>query len=640
VGALLAFGACTASAQEAPTSRSRSPDVETLVVTGSREPLPIAGLPGSVDVIPGAEIETGRFDGVLEVLRHRAGLHAEQPGARGSRASVYVRGLDPNHVLVLIDGVVVNDPTNARGGSFDFSTLGVDDVDRIEVVRGPLSASLGSDALAGAIQVITRGGRGPDSAVADVSGGRFGYFRGQAGVRGQRGPFDLAITGSYQDEGTPEDIGNFRGGALHASAGIELPRSALLRAVLRYTDSVDEAYPDFSGGSELAVIRELETRDVRDLTAGLDLAQKPLDWLEVSLAGSAFLRHEERRSPGVAPSASNPCGVPAEPDTTDRLRRYRAALQATAKAPYGLSFTAGGDVYWERGITDGVLVSQSQDPMCATAPADFDLERVVGGPFGEAYWDSGFGLTVLAGVRADFTSEDRREVTPRVSGAYSLPWAGLRLDASWGRGFKLPSFFAIASPVGNPDLVPETSQGFDVGLRTALWGDRLTAQATWFDIRVDDLIDFDVTSFRLENRSEVHSRGVELEARLAPSDAFALRGFATYAKSEDGGSGMALRGRPEWRGGISLDWSPLDALHVRVSALFVGNVLDASVPTGNVELDGYERLDVVVSWTPWDWLELYAAVDNATNADWQEAVGFPSVSIRPRAGVRARWERR
>jgi hypothetical protein len=251
VGALLAFGACTASAQEAPTSRSRSPDVETLVVTGSREPLPIAGLPGSVDVIPGAEIETGRFDGVLEVLRHRAGLHAEQPGARGSRASVYVRGLDPNHVLVLIDGVVVNDPTNARGGSFDFSTLGVDDVDRIEVVR----------------------------------------------VRGQRGPFDLAITGSYQDEGTPEDIGNFRGGALHASAGIELPRSALLRAVLRYTDSVDEAYPDFSGGSELAVIRELETRDVRDLTAGLDLAQKPLDWLEVSLAGSAFLRHEERRSP-------------------------------------------------------------------------------------------------------------------------------------------------------------------------------------------------------------------------------------------------------------------------------------------------------------------------------------------------------
>jgi outer membrane cobalamin receptor len=79
---------------------------------------------------------------------------------------------------------------------------------------------------------------------------------------------------------------------------------------------------------------------------------------------------------------------------------------------------------------------------------------------------------------------------------------------------------------------------------------------------------------------------------------------------------------------------------VRVSALFVGNVLDASVPTGNVELDGYERLDVVVSWTPWDWLELYAAVDNATNADWQEAVGFPSVSIRPRAGVRARWERR
>jgi outer membrane cobalamin receptor len=304
VGALLAFGACVASAQEAPTSRSGSSDVETLVVTGSREPLPIAKLPGSVDVISGAEIEAGRYDGVLEVLRHRAGLHAEQPGARGSRASVYVRGLDPNHVLVLIDGVVVNDPTNARGGSFDFSTLGVDDIDRIEVVRGPLSASLGSDALGGAIQVITRGGKGPDTAVADVSGGRFGYFHGLAGVRGQRGPVDLAITGSYQDEGTPEGIGNYRGGALHASAGVELPGSAELRAVLRYTDSVDEAFPDFSGGSELAVIREFETRDIRDLTAGLDFEQKPVDWLEVSRsAGRA--RHDGSAAPLPGRAAGN-----------------------------------------------------------------------------------------------------------------------------------------------------------------------------------------------------------------------------------------------------------------------------------------------------------------------------------------------
>jgi outer membrane cobalamin receptor len=612
--------------------------VETLVVTASREPLPLAKLPGSVDVIAADEIEAGRYDGVLEVLRHRSGLHAEQPGARGSRASVYVRGLDPNHVLVLIDGVVVNDPTNARGGSFDFSTLGVESIERIEVARGPLSASLGSDALSGAIHVITRGGRGRDTAVADVSGGRFGYVRGLAGVRGQRGPVDLAVTGSVRDEGTPEEIGNHRGGALHASAGVELAGSARLRAVLRFTDSVDEAYPDFSGGSELAVIREFETRDIRDFTAGLDLEQKAFDWLDVSLAGSAFLRREERRSPGVAPGPSNPFGVPAEPETTDGLRRYRGAFQATARAPRGLSFTAGGDVYWERGTSDGTLVSQGPSPM--TTPLDFDMERVVGGPFGEATWDSGRGLVVLAGVRADFTREERTEVTPRVSGAYTLPWAGLRLDASWGRGFKLPSFFALASPFGNPDLVPERSEGWDVGLRGAVWGDRLRARATWFDIRVENLIDFDVNSFRLENLSEGRSRGVELEASLAPIDELELRGYATYAMSEDESSGTPLRGRPRWRGGVTLDWSPLDSLRVRLSALFVGSVPDASVPTGSVKLAGYERLDVVVSWTPWDWLELYAAVDNATDADWQEAVGFPSVSIRPRVGVSARWQRR
>jgi outer membrane cobalamin receptor len=627
-----------ASAQSEPIAGSRSENVETLVVTGSREPLALSKLPGSVDVVSGAEIDAGRYDGVLEVLRHRSGLHADQPGARGSRASLYIRGLDPNHTLALIDGVAVNDPTNARGGSFDFSTLSVDDIDRIEVVRGPLSASLGSDALAGAVQVITRKGKGPDSAMAEAAGGRFGYFRGLAGVRGQRGPVDLAITGSYRDEGTPEDIGNYRGGALHAAAGVEVSGDAELRGVLRYTSSVDDAFPEFSGGTEFAVIRELETRSIRDLIAGLDFEQRPVDWLELSLEGSAFLRREERRSPGVASGPSNPFGVPAEPDTTDRLRRYRGALQATARAPHGLSFTAGGDAYWERGSSDGTLVSQSPNPV--STPLDFDLERVVGGPFGEAHWDSGRGLVVLAGLRADFTSENRSEVTPRVSAAYSFPWAGLRLDASWGRGFKLPSFFALASPFGNPDLVPEKSAGWDVGLRGAVISGRLSARATWFDIRVRDLIDFDLNTFRLENLSEVRSRGVELEARLAPVERLELRAYATYARSEDKSSGNQLRGRPRWRGGVTLDWSPLDALHVRLSALFVGSVPDASVPTGSVELSGYERLDAVVSWTPWDWLELYAAIDNATDADWQEAVGFPSVSIRPRAGVRARWHGR
>ncbi|MEO2167017.1 MAG: TonB-dependent receptor plug domain-containing protein, partial [bacterium] len=180
-----------------------SPEVETLVVTGSRAPQPLELVPGSVEVITRAEIEASKYDGVVDVIRNLPGLHVQQAGTRGSLASIYMRGLDPNHTLILLDGVMLNDPTNARGGSFDLSTLDVLGLEQIEVVRGPVSAVHGSDALAGAIQIRTLGGKGKDEARVDLSGGRFGYFRGMASARGTRGPVDLAIAGSWVREGVP-----------------------------------------------------------------------------------------------------------------------------------------------------------------------------------------------------------------------------------------------------------------------------------------------------------------------------------------------------------------------------------------------------------------------------------------------------
>jgi outer membrane cobalamin receptor len=501
------------------------------------------------------------------------------------------------------------------------------------------TAVWGSDALAGAVQVITRDGRGPDALRLGVSGGRYGYLHGFASARGQRGPFDAVASGSYVDGGMPDENGDYRGGSVYGSLGADLSGGARLRGTLFYNDANLEAFPEFSGGPELAAIRAFEERRVRSVATGLALTQQPLAWLDYALTGSLYWRRERRRSPGVAPTLDD-CGIPTEPGSRDELRRGALALRATARVPGGVALTAGGDVAWEAGRSRGEFVSLGPPRDCPSGTTDFTLDRAVGGPFAEAHWRSGFGLALLAGVRADFSHEQDAAVTPRLRGSYALPGLPLVVDASWGEGFKLPSFFALGNPTaGNPALQAEHSRGWDAGLRYAHPSGRVEASASYFEIRVRDLIDLNATSFRLENLDEARSRGIELEGRLAPLAGLELRGYATYADTVDTDTHERLRNRPRWRGGFALDWRPVTAVSLRVEALFVSSVLDASAPTGRgtlVKLDAYERVDLSLSWSPRPWLEIHLSVDNLLDAEYREAVGYPAPGIRPRAGVALR----
>ena len=126
------------------------------MVTGSRVATDPDDVGANVTVLKRADFDVEKPAQLSDILRRVAGVHVDQVGGRGGTGSVYVRGADPNYTLVLVDGVRVNDPTNARGGSFDFSTLDVADVERVEIARGPYSAVYGGDALAGVVNIVTR----------------------------------------------------------------------------------------------------------------------------------------------------------------------------------------------------------------------------------------------------------------------------------------------------------------------------------------------------------------------------------------------------------------------------------------------------------------------------------------------------
>jgi outer membrane cobalamin receptor len=627
----LALAEIVGVSEEEPTVHRLGP----VVVTASREPQPPEYAPGTFTVIARDEIERGDYTSVVDVLRRVPGVHVEQPGSRGGRASIYTRGLDPNHTLILIDGVRMNDPTNNRGGSFDLSTLDPAGVERIEISRGSISAVHGSDAIAGVVNIITRTGRDAREILFDGSGGRWGVYRVAGEARGRVGIADLSLAGAWVDEGDPPDDQEYRGGNVKANVGLELPAGTSLRGSFRFADSESESFPDDSGGDEFAVIRTLEQRDIREFDMRVEAAQKTGRWIDYALGFDYRHRREDRDSPGIADGERPSPGIPSE-STRDELDYYALSLRNTIKPLKGLSLTAGGDVYWEDGSSNGKPLF-SGTPF--ETPTSFKLDRVVGGPFAELHWRCCCDLVLYGGVRADFSDESSSEVTPRVSAEYSVPIVDLVVKGSWGEGFKLPAFFSLASPVvGNPNLVAERSRGWDLALSRSFWKDRVDGSLAYFEIEVRNLIDFvpDLDP-QLVNRSKAVSRGFEFELNARLFDSLDLNGNLTFTDTDIRNTADDLLNRPRWRGALTLIWTPVKDVTIRTAALIVGSVKDSSEPTGDVTLDPWGRVDLSASWRVRKHVSLYLEIDNLLDANYEEAVGFRAPGIRPRAGVRARF---
>jgi len=584
-----------------------------------------------VTVISREQIAAQQATSVTELLRQVPGVHIDQAGARGGISSVYVRGSDPNFTVVLIDGVKVNDPTNSRGGSFDFSTLSTDNIERIEIVRGPLSAVYGSDALGGVMNIITRRGEGVPIGSVEVSAGRFDTYRTLLQANGTLGVLDYAVSGSYLDNGRPVEGNRFLGATLQANLGVHLADAIELRGVVRYADSRSKAFPDDSGGPELAVRRTTEKRDAEDLTSGITLKHTPTSWWEYSLQFGLFHHHDHIDSPGVAPGVRDPVGIPPSV-TDDSFTREDITLRQLFTIARGVQLAVGAQVQFEDGTSDGSLFLGR-----FTAATNFQLSRTTWGPFFEAQLSLLPGLLVQGGVRVDLPQQFDTKASPRVGVLYTLEATNTTFRVNAGEGFKLPSFFALGHPlVGNPNLLPETSRSVDAGISQALWGQRFTIGVTYFYSAFTNLIDFDPgPPPRLVNRSHTTAQGVEMSVRLQPWSYFSTTAHLTYLQTDIQGTTEKLRNRPKWRGGFAVQWSPRPDLDVHLHTIVVGTVPDSSIPTGARPLDPYARVDLAVNCTLTRHWQVFVAVDNLFDTNYEEFIGFPAPGVSPRAGVRA-----
>jgi len=435
--------------------------LDPVVVSASRLPSLVERTAASVTVITREEIEARRPASMIELLRHVPGLHVDQPGGRGSVSSAYLRGADPNFTLVLIDGIEANDPNNTRGGSFDSSTISVEDVERVEVIRGPTSAVYGSDAMAGVIQIVTRGGSAQDERELYGEFGRFGHARGGAAIRGSAAALKYALSGNFEDDGSPVDNSRYAARSLKGDIAGDAGPAGSWRMVARYSEADAASFPDDSGGPRFAVRRAAEERDIRELALGLSTKTELSAAIGLNLALDHYRRREQVESPGIAPGRRDPFGFP--PTQTEN-RLYRTSFTASTPILFSedLRTVLGASIEREQGRSEGMLLFGG-----FSVPTQFRLTRTVYAPFAEQ-WSPIPELTLSGGLRLDVPDEFDAQLSPRLGAVYVAESTGTTLKANWGRGFKLPSFFALGHPlVGDPDLRPETSTCRSWASRTA-----------------------------------------------------------------------------------------------------------------------------------------------------------------------------
>ena len=475
---------------------------------------------------------------LADVLRRVAGVHLDQVGGRGGTGSLYLRGADPNYTLVLVDGVRVNDPTNARGGSFDFSTFDVADIERVEIARGPYSAVYGGDALAGVVNIVTR--RAPREKTPRVAGCHGRRLRRARNRAGRRRPARRCAAGTWvpaiRTKAKWRAAIDFDGAArLRRLRRRARRRPPALFVTGRYSETSRAGFPDDSGGYEFAEIRDTEERDAEEAVFGAGL-ERSVATPTLRAAGSATstatitsIRPASRRASAIRSACRRAWSTPAS-------GAIPPPSPARRNSPDLFSLAYGVDWLREEGSSDGMLDFGGGFVL----PTSFELTRTSWAPFAEARVTSTFGLSMQAGVRVD--QPDGEELGHQPAGARGIRIRGLRASR-WPAPGARPSSCRRCTRWGIrwsaiPDLVPERGESYEIELSQKLLEGKARWSATWFEGEFRNAIDFDPgPPPMLVNRNRVDTQGVELAGRLALSEAWQLDASVTNVEEPHRGHG-------------------------------------------------------------------------------------------------------
>lgn len=581
----------------------------------------------TVTVMEESEIEALDAAHVGDLLPWIPGLLVSGPASRAGLTTARIRGGDPNFTLVLVDGVPLNDSTDPLGGAFNLASLPIAGVERVEVVRGPLSTYFGSTGLSGAVNVITRTGAEKRFDV-DLQAGSNSLLRSNVAFALPGDNIDSSFAASWeQEEGVIgedrfEQLALVGGFQVHPSERTQLD----LRARLASWEGDD--YPDSSGGPVYGS-GDLRRSQYDELSVGAELRLgSEIQRRHHRGRASLFRRESDRESPAILPI------VPAsrEGSSYSNLQiAWTSVLPLTQK----VRLNVGADLDREEGDSESLLFLPPE--LGGELLGDYRIDRTTAGALAELTAAMG-NWNFEIGTRLDLPSGNSSEWSPRVGFSFR-PGGGLvLLRGSIGEAFKLPSFYALASPPtlgGNAELEPETALGADLGVEARLADDAVELGLTLFAIDYENLIDFDFETFRLINRSSVRARGVETSLSWRPLTALVVRLELTMQDVEDAASAEELLQEPSWFGGFRIEWQPRGKLRLLLDTRGVAESLDRQIPVPDrTKIQGYGVVGLAGRWQFERRWAIHGRLDNVTDEEYETQIGFPGAGRSLRIGLR------
>lgn len=505
---------------------------DTVVVTATRTSRTVNESVSSVKVITREEIVNSQAQSVPDLLRGLAGVHVTQNGGRGSNSSLFLRGTNSDHVIVLIDGVKVG---SATSGTAAFQNLPMEQIERVEIVRGPRSSLYGSEALGGVVQIFTKKGGGKTSITSHATVGSHDTYELSTGIAG--GGDNLFYNLSVEGEKT-NGIDSCRAEAATEFGGCfaDQPDSD---GFDKLAGSIRLGYR-FDGGSELSLfgLRSDSESDFdgnfQDNSENEQRVYGVKYILQVNQdvdLDFSYSRTEDNTDSYIQGAYSS----------TFDTERENASLQANMVLFDSDVLTYGMDYQKDR-VNSSLTFTKT--------------ERETLGLFSQ-YLISHDKHDVELSARHDFLEDDDSSLTGSIGYAYELE-KNLRLFLSYGTAFKQPSFNELYYPgFGVPTLKPEESKSFEAGLR----GQNEISKTRWslafFSTKIDELIGYD-SSFNQLNIDKASIRGLELELTqkidlnwILNVDLSVVSPLNRSAGSNDGN---LLARRPKTSGRVSLDY--------------------------------------------------------------------------------------
>lgn len=665
--------ALSAWAEETPPGKEAYL-MEEVVVTATRTAVPAKETGVSYTVITDKEIKERQATRVEEMLRDVPGATISQTGGRGGTTSLFLRGGNSNHTQVLLNGMRLND----AGGDFDFNTLTVDNLERIEVIRGPMSALYGADAMTGVVNLVTKKGTGPPTL----------SYTGQWGAHSENGFFNgenrLSFLGAYKnfgysmaysridDDGILRLNNRFHSNVLNSRLDLDPLENLSFTFTTFLVDSF-AGFPTVLGGDKFDAksaggpgLDPDRNNTKTDLLLGLTANYWPFKWWENEL-NLAYCDRDRRYND------------PNNPETAiDTLfgAFFSRNLERRSSLDYHSNFRFGAKAAVESISTLGVAARSEQ-----LKQSLFFGATAFGPPFTNSlktsrtstafYAQQQLSLVDRVFVTAGFRMEDNSvfdhlEFTPRASAAFVIKETDTVLRAAGGRAIKEPTFLESYSrdqlSVANPKLRPERNVAWEAGVDQYFLKDRGKFSVTYFENHFSDFITFVPRTFpqlsSYENIGEVRTKGFEFALRVRPGWGLTVGAAYTYFTEltvlDDGGvgglffrSGQDLLRRPRHTFSFDLDyvWRRLEA---HLNGLYAGSRDDSlytftqpfTFNSSRVVNGPYFVLNLAVAYDlirDWGYIkkvQLLAKANNLLDRNYMEVYGYSFPRFQALGGLR------